>query len=312
MTFSLKTFAITVTFNPDLKILKEQLESLKSQCKVIIVDNASRKNLLEPIENFCDTNEHVKLIALDENIGISRAQNVGIQDVMETLPEARFVLLLDHDSVPNEGMVQGLENEFQTLHETGSNIAAIGPLLYDPRDKKYLGFHIIQNGFWKKIIPAKDSAPVECHSLNSSGSLISLDALKNIGLLEEDFFMDHGETEWCFRAIDKGYKIFGSARVILNHLMGNEVCEYWLFGRRRMPYRSPLRHYYIVRNSLLMQKRSYIPRTWKFWNIIKLFFTYVYFGFAAKESREHRKYIGKGIRDGLRDSAGKIRTHNSI
>ena len=231
---------------------------------------------------------------------------------METDPEVRFVLLLDHDSVPSEEMVQGLENEFNSLRDKGNNIAAIGPLLYDPRDKKYLGFHIIRNGLWEKIIPAKNSAPVECHSLNSSGSLISIENIKKIVRLEEDFFMDHGETEWCFRAIDKGYKIFGSAKVTLNHLMGDDVCEYWFFGRKRMPYRSPLRHYYIARNSMLMQKRSYIPRTWKFWNIIKLFFTYVYFGFVAKESREHRKYIGKGIRDGLRGSAGKIRTHNSI
>ncbi len=59
-----------------------------------------------------------------------------MQNHLKTL----FVLLLDHDSVPME-VVQGVESEFQTLRETGSNIAAIGPLLYDPRDKNYLGFH---------------------------------------------------------------------------------------------------------------------------------------------------------------------------
>ena len=89
MTFSSKTIAITVTFNPDFTILRNQLESLKNQCDVIIVDNASSKDILKPIEEFCNTNDRVKLIALDENIGISCAQNKGIRNIMETDPEVR-------------------------------------------------------------------------------------------------------------------------------------------------------------------------------------------------------------------------------
>jgi rhamnosyltransferase len=306
MPFSQKTIAITVTYNPDIAILKKQLESLRNQCHVVIVDNGSDPDILRPITQFCHGNERIKLIELAENRGISNAQNVGIEHVIDNHGVARFVLLLDHDSIPPAGMVQGLEDEFQALQETGSNIAAIGPLLYDPRDKKHLGFHVIKNGLWKKIIPPKNSEPVECHSLNSSGSLISLKALREIGLLEKDFFMDHGETDWCFRAIDKGYTISGSARVTMDHLMGDDVCEFWFFGRRRMPYRSPRRHYYIARNSILLQKRPYVPATWKFWNIVKLIFTYGYFGFCCKESKEHRRSIWRGIHDGLKGVTGEI------
>ena len=309
MTFSSRTIAITVTYNPDIAILRNQLGSLKTQCGVIIVDNASRKDLFEPLKEFSNSNTNIRIIPLKENVGISRAQNIGIKNVAESLPEAQFVLLLDHDSVPAARMVQQLESEFQKIQETGANIAAIGPLLYDPRDKKYLGFYIIRRGLWKMIIPDVNAEPVECHSLNSSGSLISLDALKKVGGLEENFFIDHVETEWCFRAIYKGYKIFGCPEVIMDHLMGDEVSEYWFLGRKRMPYRSPRRHYYISRNSMLMQKRSYIPCTWKFWNIIKLIFTYAYFGFIAKESKTHRRFIRKGITDGLKGITGNIQTN---
>jgi len=306
MTPSSKTIAITVTFNPDFATLKKQLESLKYQCRVIIVDNGSERDLLVPIKEYIASNDHIKLIALNDNIGISRAQNVGIEEVIKSYPEAEFVLLLDHDSLPGARMVEDLTSEFQTVADRGIPIAAIGPLLFDPRDKKYLGFHKICCFFYKKIIPQKNSQPLECHSLNSSGSLITLDALKNVGLLEQDFFMDHGETEWCFRATFKGYKIFGTSKVVMEHLMGDEVCEYWFFGRKRMPYRSPLRHYYIVRNSLFMQKRSYIPLTWKLWNFVKILSTYIYFGFFSKESASHRKFINRGISDGFKGVTGKI------
>lgn len=305
MPFSSITITVTVTYNPDLEILRDQLESLKSRCKVIIVDNASKKELLKPIKEFSSANDHVKLISLDKNIGISCAQNIGIENVLQNHPEIHFVLLLDHDSLPPGDMVKKLEEEFEALVESGRNPGAIGPLLYDPRDNQYLGFHVKTRGLWLKTVPARNSAPIECHSLNSSGSLISVEALKKIGLLEKTFFMDHGETEWCFRAISKGYKIFGTAKVIMEHNMGDDICEYWLFGKKRMPYRPPLRHYYIARNSILLQKRSYVPLTWKFWNVIKILFTFLYFGFASTESREQRRYIVQGIGDGFKGVTGE-------
>lgn len=304
MSLSLKTIAITVTYNPDFTILKNQLESLKSQCRSIIVDNGSEKNLLDPIKEYIGHNDNVKLIALDKNIGISCAQNIGIENVIQHNPEVQFVLLLDHDSIPNDKMVNALEDDFELLYQSGKNPAAIGPLLFDPRDKKYIGFPVKKWGLWRQRIPPKNK-PMECHGINSSGSLISINALKKIGLLEMGFFMDHGETEWCFRAIAKGYKIFGSARTTMDHLMGEEVCNYWFLGRKRMPYRTPIRHYYIVRNSLLMQKRPYVPFTWKFWNIVKIFFTYIYFGFFTSASSEHRHYILKGISDGFKGTKGE-------
>ncbi len=39
---------------------------------------------------------------------------------------------------------------------------------------------------------------LEVDTLNSSGSLISCEALRKVGLFDEGFFIDHVETEWCF------------------------------------------------------------------------------------------------------------------
>jgi len=306
MNFSSRTKAITVAYNPDLNILRQQLESLNHQCETIIIDNCSEKNLLNQLYEYCNLKTHVLIISLDRNTGISSAQNTGIKYVLENTPDSEFVLLLDHDSVPSFGMVNALEKQFDYLDKSGRNPAAIGPLLYDPRDRKHIGFHSIKSCLWRKVIPLQESGPIECHSLNSSGSLISLKAMKAVGLLEKDFFMDHGETEWCFRALNKGYRIFGSSDFSMIHHMGDDVVEFQFFGKRRMPYRSPLRHYYIMRNSIHLQKKPYVPLTWKFWNVFKIAFTFVYFGFFSRESGEQRKYIIRGIRDGFQGITGEF------
>ncbi len=89
--------------------------------------------------------------------------------------------------------------------------------------------------------------------------------------------------------------------------MGDDMLGFWLFGKREMPYRSPVRHYYIFRNSLLLQRRKYIPGVWKFWNIVKLGFTLFVFGIGRREARQHRTMMWRGIVDGLKKISGRIR-----
>jgi len=178
MALSPNTIALTVTYNPDPDVLKKQLENLKNQCNVLIVDNASSQDLRHRIQTMRHANDHLQVIALNENIGISRAQNAGIEYISQHYPDIFFVLFLDHDSIPATDMVKGLEGDFATLVKTGKNPAALGPLLFDPRDKSYLGFHQQKWGFWLKKIPSKTQM-IECQSLNSSGSFKG-----NIGALK--------------------------------------------------------------------------------------------------------------------------------
>jgi rhamnosyltransferase len=86
--------------------------------------------------------------------------------------------------------------------------------------------------------------------------------------------------------------------------MGDDVCYYWFFGKKRMPYRSPSRHYYLMRNSILLQKRKYVPISWKLSNILKMCFTIIYFGYYDDDRAKQRKQLYLGINDGLRGITG--------
>lgn len=311
---STSTAAVIISFNPDLNILRETLASLARQCPVVIADNGSSPSLLSSLSELAEGMEHVELLALHENEGIAHAQNTGIKHIDGNDTAIKYILMLDHDSIPPGDMVTSLEKTFEGIEEQGIPVAAVGPVLYDPRNNSLLKFHKMKLFFPGKIAPGKvtgQNPVVEVDGLNSSGTLISLKALHVIGYFDSTLFIDHVETDWCFRARAKGFKFFATTRTRLTHHMGDDVCYYWFFGRKSMPYRSPLRHYYLTRNSLLLQKRKYIPASWKVSNILKLCFTYIYFGFFAKDGSQQRKCILQGIRDGMKGVTGKEPGHCS-
>jgi rhamnosyltransferase len=139
-----------------------------------------------------------------------------------------------------------------------------------------------------------------------------VEALRIIGEFDSRLFIDHVETDWCFRARASGFKLFATAGTRLTHHMGDAICHYWFFGRKSMPYRSPSRHYYLTRNSILLQKRNYVPVAWKFANILKLGFTFLYFGFLGKDTKQQRKCILLGMRDGMKGITGRSAACNRV
>lgn len=308
------TSAVVVTFNPDPEIIAQMLASLAAQCHTVIIDNGSRHTALRSLAGLVTNYGNVELLCLDTNAGIAHAQNLAIRHIIDSRRSCRHVLLLDHDSIPDPDMVCRLEETFKSLAAQGIKIAAVGPVLYDPRDERYLDFHKARFGCWGKIRPAdlEGNEPVaEVDGLNSSGTLLATGVYRETGGFDDGLFIDHVETDWCFRARHLGYRLFATTRTRLTHYMGDDVCYYWLLGRRRMPYRSPFRHYYLMRNSLLLQRRAYVPASWKFSNILKLLFTIIYFGYICRDSRQQRKQIFRGIADGLRGVTG-VSTERSV
>ena len=305
---STSTVAVIVSFNPDPNVLQEIIASLVQQCPVVIVDNGSSQSTLDAIDHLIRNTDSVDLIRLHENKGIAHAQNTAIRHIQARRPAIKYILTLDHDSLPPDGMITCLESTFETLADRGAPVAAVGPVLYDPRDNNLLKLHKTRLIFPGKLRPETitgDPPAVEVDGLNSSGTLMSTEAFRVTGEFDSSLFIDHVETDWCFRARAKGFGLFATTATRLTHHMGDDVCYYWFFGRKCMPYRSPARHYYLARNSMLLQKRDYIPASWKVSNILKLCFTLLYFGFLDKDRKRQRKCILQGIRDGMRGITGK-------
>ena len=299
--------AITITFNPELDVFERQLDRLQPQCELILVDNGSDPDRVAAIERLAERyGAHV--LALAENEGIAAAQNHGVRFIEANRPACEYVLFLDHDSVPDPGFVDALQDEFERLKTSHADLGVLGPAIYEPRAGTFYGFHVLDGLRYRRVLPdAVAGDAVKCATINSAGTFCPLAVVQDVGPFDDSLFIDHVETDWCFRASDRGYALYGSKSVVLEHRMGDDVLSLRLPGRTiTLPYRSPHRHRYLMRNSVSMLRRRYIPFVWKAYCLVKIAITFALFGTISRETAEQRRAILRGIVDGVRNRTGKI------
>ncbi len=291
---------VIVTLNPDIAQFRRVLDASLSQSPaVIVVDNGSSPQFIGYLTDRAAHSEGMHLLSLGINRGIAAALNRGIAEAKKL--EAEFVLLLDHDSIPDTGLLDGLLLAAREKLRSGEKFAAIGSKIFDPRSGQELGFYRMHNGYWHKVkCGTQTDGLLACDYLNSSGSFIPLTVFEEIGGFNENLFIDHVDTEWFMRAQSFGYVCYGLCASHLEHYMGDSVIRYWLFGWRHMPQRSPNRHYYIVRNSLWLYRYRHVPLIWKLNNAIKLMFTLFYFSTFGTQRAEQFRWITKGLIEGFK------------
>lgn len=279
--------AVIVSFNPEVNKLQNLIDSLFIKVKeVIIVDNSHEEFNLQSKLQF---NENLVLLSDGKNKGIAQAQNIGILFSRDLGRDA--VWMFDQDSELGD---LSLEIMVEELNSFGGMVASIGPM--------------IVNSFNRRVeIPKKRSKCNNgCFSVDqiiASGSLTPLDVFEHVGMMEEDFFIDAVDFEWCWRARGKGYAILISSQK-MTHSVG-EGDETFLGGLVSIKVASPFRLYYQVRNYITLLDRSYVPMRWKIRNLVFYFIKYFYFGFGRSDSAAYRYHIHSGLRDGMRMRSNK-------
>ncbi len=291
--------AIVVSYNPSIEKLREIFCALNTQVsQIIVVDNGSD---IETIR-FLHLRDDIVLIELGKNFGIATAHNKGIMWANEQ--NYSYVLLMDHDSVPMPNMVLYLVNTMTELLAQNIQVAALGTRYRDPITKHSSSF--LRFGFlkFKKIFCKSIKTVIAVDLLISSGSLIPVKVLKEIGLMDEQLFIDHVDTEWFIRAKHKGYHSFGVCEAVMTHRLGERRYKLWLGYWRYVPLHSPLRCYYQFRNSILLYKRNYMPLRWKINDIVLLFsLASFYLIFVPRRTTYLAMFI-KGIWHGIINKVG--------
>ncbi len=288
--------AIIVAFNPEIDLLTKAITALQQQgSQIVVIDNASINvdDLGESLNQIGSSH----LLRQQQNLGLGAAHNLGIE--YATGLGADFVLIMDQDSLPLEGMV----DELMAVHEAESKhvlVSAVGTSYLNSENGSKSFFVRFGGLKFQRHYCSDCTQAIEADFLISSGSLISLSAIDEVGLMDEQLFIDHVDTEWFLRARSKGFKAFGSCRALMQHGLGENTHEVKIAGRKRnVPQHKPFRYYYIFRNSVLLYKRGYASALWKWNDVQRLVLIMIMFGLLKAPRWRNLSMMLKGIYHGL-------------
>jgi rhamnosyltransferase len=239
------------------------------------------------------TFSNAEFTSLQLNMGIAYAQNVGI-GIAHT-HRVDYVLTLDQDSVPGPAMVEKISAVFNQANGS-ERIAAVGPLLLDESTQLALPFFSFRTGRKQRITPSVggDILNVEC--LVSSGTLLNMGAIAEVGLMREELFISYVDVEWCLRARSHGFQVLGCCAATMTHNLGERRLK---IGRYLIPLHSPLRHYYVFRSGIYMQRLSYVSAAWKRADRRQLARSFILFSFVGLPKLQEFTSMCRGLKDGL-------------
>lgn len=198
------------------------------EAEVIVVDNGSTDGSVEMVSRKYP---QVRLLALHSNTGFSHANNLAFQQ-----SHGHFFLLLNSDTIVQPSAIRTLIEFLQEHPEAGAVgcklLNADGTLqrscsyfptplteLFDalylskllPKSKLFGRFAM---SYWDfESVREVDFAGGCCLAFRR-------EALEQVGLLDENFFMYSEETELCYRLKHAGWKIFFTPEASIIHLGG--------------------------------------------------------------------------------------------
>jgi rhamnosyltransferase len=230
---------VVITFHPQGDF-PARLDRLAVQSEhLIIVDNHSTPAVREQLQQYVHHDpSHRTLIALSENQGVASALNIGLQRAEQL--RCAWALTMDQDTLAEPDLVEKLA-ELASMEEPG-HVAVIGANYMDSTGRAY-------------VAPSSDNAWFIARTAITSGSLVNLQAWRDVRGCREDLFIDSVDHDFCFRARAAGWRIIQSRLPLMRHQLGGTT------RRVRLPWLQPavadyppVRRYYMTRNRVAMFK----------------------------------------------------------
>jgi len=252
--------------------------------QVVVAVNQASPDVIQNLELL----EGVHPIINSSNLGLATALNQGIYLSFDQLL-VDYVVLFDQDSIPDTTMPLALVSEYENFSK--GEVACMGPMLVDCKDLSATYSH--------NTLELLGRMPL---TIPTSGTLISSSVWGDVGPMLDDLFIDAVDHEWCFRAQHKGYQIRLSRNLTMIHNMGD--ASFKLRGKYKPIHKSPIRHYYIIRNALYLISLDYLPIKWRITELAKTIRRALIYPLISTDFVKSFKLIGFAIFDGIRGRLG--------
>ncbi|OGH21772.1 MAG: hypothetical protein A3F31_04795 [Candidatus Levybacteria bacterium RIFCSPHIGHO2_12_FULL_38_12] len=225
---------LIVSYNSKI-FLRECIDSIeknilnKIKKEIIVVDNASGDGSAETIRNsFKD----VILVENKENLGFSKANNIGIKK-----SKGNYILFLNPDTLVREKSIETLLGFLDEHTQVGAVACKVELPNGEIDDASHRGFPTPWNSFCyfsglTKLFPHsklfsgytmgwKDLSTI--HEIDACGGAVMLVRRKagdDVKWWDEDYFFYGEDLDFCYRLKQKGWKIFYYSNVSILHYKG--------------------------------------------------------------------------------------------
>lgn len=246
---------IIVTYCPNEEVLRKALRSASIQAdQVVLQDNSPSDEAQSTVSRIVDdirredSRRQILLVRRNRNDGLSRALNAGIQIAVEM--GFRFVLLLDQDSVLEDGAIESLKQAHQQTARSGCVTALI---TWNIDENPSILLTLLERLFYGHVSDMLE--PHACRLAITSGLFLDTVAFRQIGLFDEGLFLDGCDHDFSLRLRKHGGRILVVPRARIRHSQGSPTVSNLPGLQFNLRYQDSDRLYYMTRDSLRIASR---------------------------------------------------------
>lgn len=246
---SANVYIILLNYN-NWKDTVECIESLQVirnlKFHIIVVDNKSTDNSIVEFNKRLPAS--IKLIEAQENKGFSAGNNIGIRYAIQN--NADYILLLNNDTLADMDFLTPLISFAQDT----PNLGCISSRIYynDNRNQIWYDGGDFNAYICRAIHRRYNSIGSSITGIQVAGfvtgccMLIPRDVIKQVGYLDENYFLYVEDTEYSLRLRKHGFELYWNADCYIYHKVSASTNKI-----------SRLTNYYEIRNRLLL-KQTYL------------------------------------------------------
>lgn len=226
----MKILAVVVLYHPNIELLTRNIKAFISDVDHIIIWENMREKESTKYRVFLD--KKIEYICAGDNIGISKALNNAWHYAKKYGYD--YLLTMDQDSI----WISFREFMETSILKNRKQMAIIGPNTKGTNIKHYKSC----NNF------------IERNWVITSGMLVPIQLLDQIGGYNENFFVDSIDIELCLRAKDKGFLVYLNTSGFLSQSYGIQKCIS-VFGRQiYVQYYNPFRINGIFKGDVILYR----------------------------------------------------------
>lgn len=225
-----KVYIVIINFGTPahtIECLESILQNTHTHFQVVLVDVQDKNDSVKKIKEWITAQDNNRFACLQttDNKGFSYANNIGIKYALKQ-PDCDYMWILNNDTFIEKNSLAELINCHKKVNKPGFIGSKI--MDYDHRDiiqnvggtfNKWTGYSVLI-GMGEKDTGQFEHKAIKPDYIIGASMFCSVDLVKTIGLMPEDYFLYYEDIDWCVTAQKAGFINSSCTKSIVYHKQG--------------------------------------------------------------------------------------------